>query len=121
MRFLTCAVFAVMIGSQAASAADKLWGLEIFSQVDANDLEGEYNGLQVIAIPSTEGVTVLWRSANGGFDAPLLLHAQRIGNSLLLNVPDGNQLHGPWKLTLVGSVLVASGPRDLHFRLKKVS
>jgi hypothetical protein len=101
-------------------AADRASGLQIFSAIEYNGLEGESNGLQIIFVPYRAGVMILWRTASGGFDKPLLLSASHSGNSFKVVVPEPDDLAGEWTLTLKSGVVNASGPRELHYELRQV-
>src|SRR5947207_14965406 len=87
--------------------------LSIYASMAVNELEGEYNGLEVALLFYNGRTEVLWWSANGSLEKPLLIETRRAGTALTLSVPEGNQLHGNWRLELHQHFIQADGPRDL--------
>ena len=114
-------VLSSVASGNARQVNDPAAGLWAYSHLELNELEGEYNGLQVVIVPYDGGISVLWRSANGSFDKPLLLDARRNANTLTVVVPQSNQLSGTWTLAVQEKSMVAEGPRGLHFKLSRLS
>jgi hypothetical protein len=100
-------------------------GLAIFSDLALNATEGEFYGLQIAIVPydSSGGVgqKVLWRSAGGKLDAPLLLDAIKVGDTFKVHVPEENDSAGDWTLSVKGNFMAAVGPRGLKFNLKRLN
>ena len=90
------------------------------------ELEAEFSGLQIALVPYYDGKRshrkVLFRSAGPFLESPLLLDAIEEGKTLKIMVPQGNELAGPWTLTMKGNVIDAVGPGGhLKYSLKKIS
>jgi hypothetical protein len=122
MRKLVLAFVAMILLNSPVSSQELSYGLQFYSRIDHEKIEDEYNGLQIILIPySNGGAMILWRSANGAFDEPLLLPASKRGEALFVDVPNSNQFSGRWKLVVVGKSIRAVGPRGIRIVLKEMS
>jgi hypothetical protein len=122
-------VTSLLLGSHPARAADEAnsaAGLIVYSDMNYIELEGEFSGLQIALVPYYDGEKrhrkVLLRSAGPFLDPPLLLDTTEEGKTLKIVVPQGNELAGPWTLTMKGNVIDAVGPGGhLKYTLKKIS
>jgi hypothetical protein len=123
LRWLALAIFlASVVGSNSAGAADQRYsldGLSVYSDLNFSDEAGDYYGLQIVFVRSYKSEKVLWRSAAGKLDEPLLLDAVKTRNGYKVIVPDDDDSFGEWLLTITGTTLKAVGPRGLKFNLKK--
>ena len=99
-------------------------GLGIYSDLSFNAGEGERYGLQIVLIRYLTGYTpaekILWRSAAGKLNAPLLLDVKKVGDTLKVIVPNDDDFFGEWSLNVKGPILYAFGPRGLKFNLVKL-
>jgi hypothetical protein len=121
-RFVLAIVLALVVGSSNAGAADQrnsLDGLSVYSDLNFSGEAGDYYGLQIVFVRSYKGEKVLWRSAAGKLDEPMLLDVVKIRNSYKVIVPEGSDDFGEWLLTMTGTTLKAVGPRGLKFNLTK--
>jgi hypothetical protein len=99
----------------------KLGGVRVYSNVSYIPSEGEFVGDQIMIIPSNDGEKVLWRTASGEFDAPMLLDAIKQGPELIkVQVPNSVIFAGEWTLEIRGTLLYATGPKGVKFSLKQV-
>jgi len=99
----------------------KLGRIRIYSSLTFNTQEGDFNGDQIMIIPSNDGKKVLWRSAEGSFGAPLLLDAVEQGNTLKVTVPTSVIWSGEWALETKGTTLHVRGPKGVAYVLKQTS
>jgi hypothetical protein len=117
-------VISLLIGApaetDASSNQDVTAGIRMYAEMSFNKVEGEYYGVQVVIVPYYQGLKVLWRTASGRVNAPLLLDAVRENSIIKITVPESSDDFGEWKLSVEGNVLRAQGPRDLHFELREV-
>jgi hypothetical protein len=98
----------------------KLGDLRIYSDFSFNIEEREFNGQQIMIIPSYNGKKVLWRMAEGAaFDPPLLLDAVEQGNVLKVTVPTSVIWNGEWTLETKGAMLQVKGPKGVSYNLKQ--
>lgn len=102
------------------AASSNLLGLDIYSDMTVNTEEDDVNGLQIILIPSDQGDQLLWRSAGGLVAKSLLLGYTQKGNVIRVTVPADNDNFGEWVLTLGSASIHATGPRGLHYDLRRV-
>ena len=106
---------------RAADEVNSPAGLAVYSDLNFIEKEREFAGLQVAIVPYRDGQKLLWRSAGPFLNAPLLLDVAKVGNSLRVVVPDGNDDAGVWNFSPKGNVLNAVGPRGQKYSLKKIS
>lgn len=122
--FSTLFLFITSIVLASADERHSYAGLSVYSDLNFVAIEGEYYGLQIIIVPYVQGVDrrekLLWRSAGGRLDEPLLLDVTRVGNTLKVHVPKENDFSGEWTLMFKGRALHASGPRGFQFDLLKL-
>jgi hypothetical protein len=126
LRIGCCAaVLVTCLASGLALAQDdlvKLGGVRIYSNVEYSPSEGDFNGDQIMIIPSNDGEKVLWRVANGEFSVPLLLDAIEQGRQLIkVKVPNIVVFAGEWTFEIKGTLLYATGPKGVKFTLKQIS
>ena len=123
MRTIYSWVTAVTIAcltSGAAFADDafvKLGGMRVFSSLSYEPTERDFSGEQIVAIPSSDGEKILWRTANGVFDPPLLLDVVRQGDLFKVKHPES----GEWTFQLKGAFLEGVNSKGVKIRLKQVS
>ncbi|MGJ4898405.1 hypothetical protein [Bradyrhizobium oligotrophicum] len=106
--------------SQAASRSVQLGGLSIYADLTYSASEGDFNGLQIIVVPSGDGEKVVWREASGRFNRPILLELVKDGDAFKVSVPSDYDFAGEWRLKVQNDVLVGSGPKGRTFRLRRV-
>jgi len=91
-----------------------------YSDLTFNAAEGESYGLEVVMVPSSDGMQVLWRSGSGRMERALLLDAVEEGKNYVVDVPPVIDGSGRWVLSIKEREMVAKGPRGQIFRLKKM-
>ena len=117
------AILIACLASGAGLAADelvKLGGVRIYSNVEYTPSEGDFNGDQIMIIPSNDGEKVLWREGQGEFGAPLLLDTVKQGRQLKAMVPNTVAFAGEWTFEINRTSLYATGPKGVKFTLKQV-
>jgi hypothetical protein len=107
------------VPSYAKDSTTNITGIRLYSSMSFVKTEGEFYGLEIVLVPYSRGLKVLWRSGSGRLDPPLLLDAIQETNQVKVIVPETNDLFGEWTLSQNGRLLHAKGPRDLHFDLKE--
>jgi hypothetical protein len=123
MRFIySClaAIGLVCLLNGAGLADDafvKLGGMRIYSSLSYEPTEGDFSGEQIVAIPSSDGEKILWRTANGVFDPPLLLDVVKQGDLFKVKHPES----GEWTFQIKGAFLEGVSSRGVKLRLKQVS
>lgn len=107
--------------SNAAHAAGPWYKARTYSSLGFNSAEGETYGLEVITLPSSHGVQVLWRLGSGKMERALLLDAVQEGKNYVVEVPPVVDGAGRWVLSTSEQEVVAKGPRGQVFHLKRVT
>jgi len=108
------------VGVTCAGNADSLLGdISVYSNLTFNREEGDVSGDQILIIPSHGGKKVLWRTADGAYNPPLLLDAAEEGGFLRVVVPSTVGWSGEWTLEIKGRTLVVKGPKGVVLRLKQ--
>src|SRR5437660_1742081 len=119
----TILLFVLTSAAYAASERHSYAGLGVYSDLNFNKKESEYYGLQIIMISYivsyNAGQKVLWRSAAGKLNPPVLLDVAKVGSTFKVVVPKeyDPDFFGEWSLTASGTTLYAIGPRNLKFDL----
>lgn len=105
-----------MARDQSNSAAQ----MHIYSGLNYTEGEGEYYGLQIAMVPFKGGQKILWRSAGGYLDEPILLNGVTKGGVITVQVPNDRDDAGTWTLRMQKDGIHADGPRGLKFKLKEL-
>jgi hypothetical protein len=101
----------------ADNAFVKLGGIRIYSNLSYEPTEGDFSGDQILIIPSSDGDKILWRPAEGEFQAPLLLNVEKQGDLLKIKHPE----FGDWTFQIKGAFLEGVSSKGVKIRLKQVS
>jgi hypothetical protein len=94
----------------------KLGGLAIFSSLSYEPTERDFSGEQIVVVPSGDGEKLLWRTANGVFDPPLLLDVVKQGGLFKVKHPES----GEWTFQVKGTFLEGVSSKGVKIRLKQV-
>ena len=114
------AVLAFLFVLMPGYAAEPWYKARIYSDLTFNAAEGESYGLEVVLLPSSDGMQVLWRSGSGRMERALLLEAVEDGKNYLVEVPPVIDGAGRWRLSIKDREMVAKGPRGQIFKLKRM-
>jgi hypothetical protein len=91
-----------------------------YSNMGFNKELGETYGLEISIVPYSGGEKVLWRSAEGSLDEPILVDGLEENSEILVKVPDRSGRIVEWKIKERGSYATVSSLNDT-FTLKSVS
>jgi hypothetical protein len=121
--FKKCLLLSVLCFCLFARASDlkhETGGIQIYSDLGYLSSESEFYGLQVVLIPDFFGGKILWRSADGHINPPILLNGQLLNGKIRVTIPEGNDDSGEWVLSFRGDQMIAEGPRGLHFEMHRL-
>lgn len=114
------ALWIFLIPSSSVYAADPWYKARTYSSFTFNPAEGEVYGLEIVMLPSSDGMQLLWRLGNGKLERALLLDLLPDGKHYVVDVPPEIDGAGRWSLTMSDQEVQAKGPRGQVFRLKRV-
>lgn len=104
------------------ASQNKLWFKTItYSHLIFNAQEGEVNGLEVIYLPSSNGLQVLWRLGNGKMEDAILVTATEIKGGHEITIPPIIDGAGKWQLLKIKNIVNVKGPRGQSFKLKQIN